>query len=131
MSNQPAAPAFGEVPPGFSDSTFSDECYEYIEKRKKALRSRVEETEKEIESVQKEARNEKVEELKEAIRNLEAAIKAYQDGTFCWGHACFQDGKQVQIPTMGKQWLTEEVLHRFRSKGANIDDRSQGISSSL
>lgn len=129
MSNQPAAPAFGEVPPGFS--SFSDECYGYIEKRKKALRSRVEEMEKEIETAQKAAQNEKVEELKEAIKNLEAAIKAYQNGTLGWGFGYFQDGKQVRMPTTGKQWLSEVGLASFSSKGTDIDNRSQGISSSL
>ena len=122
MSDQPAAPAFGERPPGFSN--FSDEFYGYIENRKKALRSRVEETEKEIQTAQKAAQSEKVEELKETIRNLEAAIKAFQNGTLGWEYALFQEGKQVQVPTPGKQWLTEVSLASFSNKGTNIDNRS-------
>ncbi|KAF7509680.1 hypothetical protein GJ744_007551 [Endocarpon pusillum] len=64
---------------------------------------------KEIESAQRAGQNERVEVLKETVKNLEAAIKAYQDETLGTGYGYFQDGKQVQIPTPGKQWLTEGI----------------------
>ncbi|KAF7512818.1 hypothetical protein GJ744_011921 [Endocarpon pusillum] len=116
MSDHPATPARGERPPGFPRDAFDDVCSKYIEDRKKALSSQVEETKREIQIAQEAGQNEKVEELKETMKNLGAAIEAYQNRKIGWGSChCFQDGKLVQAPEPGKRWLSEGFSAAFQS----------------